>query len=134
MLTLSMSCRLKISPSYVMHSCSVRCCSSSGGAVTGHLTDFQYHTIHHHLFFTEFALCPVPQTLKPGHCETFSSNPLFYMFPPSLLASPLLLFFFFFHSLAQTALALTRGHPMLSLSNYLTNHSETALISAYCSA
>lgn len=102
--------------------------------MTGHLTDFQYHTIHHHLFFTEFALCPVPQTLKPGHCETFSSNPLFYMFPPSLLASPLLLFFFFFHSLAQTALALTRGHPMLSLSNYLTNHSETALISAYCSA
>lgn len=39
-----------------------------------------------------------------------------------------------FHSLAQTALALTPGHPMLSLSNYLTNRSETALISAYCSA
>lgn len=39
-----------------------------------------------------------------------------------------------FHCLAQTVLALTPGHPMLSLSNYLTNRSETALISAYCSA
>lgn len=37
-----------------------------------------------------------------------------------------------FHSLAQTVLALTPGHPMLSLSNYLTNRRETALISAYC--
>lgn len=55
------------------------------------------------------------------------------MFPLSPLLFPLLKPFFPAHLLAQTASALTRGHPMLSLSNYLTNHSETALISACCS-
>lgn len=60
-----------------------------------------------------------------------SSCPLLCMFSSHMLPPPPPQHF---HSLAQTALALTPGHPMLSLSNYLTNRSETALISAYCSA
>lgn len=77
---------------------------------------------------------PSPKSQKTFLTRSLCEFPLILYFACSLLPAPALSLFWDFHSLAQTALALTRGHPMLSLSNYLTNRSETALISAYCSA
>lgn len=99
--------------------------------MTVHFIDFQYYRIQPHPCLS----FPSSKLLKPSNQVTFCEFPLILYFacsPP--VPSPNLSLFSDFHSLAQTALALTRGHPMLSLSNYLTNRSETALISAYCPA
>lgn len=125
-----------------MNSFPVRCCCISTKRekekVTVNLTESQKSGIHPHSSPFHH-----PNFKSPSHHVTMrsSSYPFICMFPsplPDSLPPPLPphhpLFFFDFHSLAQTALALTPGHPMLSLSNYLTNRRETALISAYCSA
>ena len=77
---------------------------------------------------------PSPKSQRTLLTRSLCEFPLILCFACSPLPAPALSLFWDFHSLAQTALALTLGHPMLSLSNYLTNRSETALISAYCSA
>lgn len=102
----------------------------SKAKVTVKLISLQYYRLHPH----SLSVCDFPtKTTKTFNATLwlfhlilyFACSPLSYHPPPTPQH---------FHSQAQTALALTPGHPMFSLSNYLTNHSETALISAYCSA
>lgn len=130
-LLVCVSCWVSILSSYVIHSFLLCYYINRWRSVTVNLKDLRYCKKQPHPFPT----FPSPKSKKPSNQVTMrvSTNPLFCMFF-SPLPNSKDFFFLHFHSQAQTALALTRGHPMLSLSNYLTNHSETALISAYCSA
>lgn len=93
--------------------------------MTAELISLQYYRLHPHPLSVTSS--PKPQKPSTLHYSCFIlSFTLHVLFSHTLSQT--------FPLLAQTALALTPGHPMLSLSNYLTNRSETALISVYCSA
>lgn len=124
-----MSCSVNILSSYVMFSFPV-CCHTSKQRKSDSQPNRCSNTEYTHIHFLAFPH-QNPQNLQTTSLWEF---PLILYFAYSPLPSQPLGLFWDFHSLAQTALALTPGHPMLSLSNYLTNRSETALISAYCSA